>query len=64
LKERWEISILITTHYMSEAEYCDRIALLKQCKKVADDTVENLYKKHPGAKSFEDIFLRYYKDDG
>lgn len=62
LKEKWDISILITTHYMSEAEYCDRVVLLKQGKKIADDTIDNFYKKHPDAKTFEDIFLTYYKD--
>ncbi|MBW2068533.1 MAG: ABC transporter ATP-binding protein [Deltaproteobacteria bacterium] len=62
LKEKWGISILITTHYMSEAEYCDRVVLLKDGKKVADDTVENFYKKHPNANNFEEIFLEYYKE--
>ncbi len=61
LKEKWGISILITTHYMSEAEYCDRVVLLKRGKKIADDTVANLYKAHPDAKSFEDIFLSYFE---
>ncbi|WP_281951660.1 ATP-binding cassette domain-containing protein [Nitrosophilus kaiyonis] len=61
LKNRWNISILITTHYMSEAEFCDRVAVLKRGKKIVDDTVDNLYKKHPNAKSFEDIFLYYYR---
>ncbi len=63
LKEKWGIAILITTHYMSEAEFCDRIVLLKRGKKVADDTVENLYKTHPDAKSFEEIFLQFYRED-
>jgi ribosome-dependent ATPase len=62
LKEQWGISILITTHYMSEAEYCDRVVLLKQGKKIADDTLENLYKSHPDANNFEDIFLSYFRD--
>ena len=61
LKEKWGISILITTHYMSEAEYCDRVVLLKRGKKIADDTVVNLYKAHPNAKNFEDIFLSYFE---
>lgn len=60
LKARWGIAILITTHYMSEAEYCDRVVLLKQGKKVADDTVENLYTQFPNSDSFESIFLHYY----
>lgn len=62
LKEKWNISILITTHYMSEAEFCDRVVLLKQGKKIADDTIENFYKAHPDAKTFEDIFMTYFKD--
>ena len=61
LKEQWNISILITTHYMSEAEYCDRIVLLKQGKKIADDTIENFYKTHPDTQTFEEIFLTYYR---
>lgn len=61
LKERWEISILITTHYMSEAEFCDRVVLLKQGKKIADHALEEFYAKHPHAKSFEEIFLEYYR---
>ncbi len=63
LKTKWGISILITTHYMSEAEYCDRVVLLKLGKKIVDDSVENLYKLHPNAKSFEDIFLTYFKGE-
>ena len=60
LKEKLNIAILITTHYMSEAEYCDRVVLLKDGKKIADDTVENLHKRFPN-KSFEEIFLEFYK---
>ncbi len=62
LKNKWGMSILITTHYMSEAEFCDRVVLLKEGKKIADDTVENLYRKHPDAKNFEEIFLDYFRD--
>lgn len=62
LKEQWGISILITTHYMSEAEYCDRVVLLKNGEKIADNSVENLYKHYPDSKSFEDIFLGFYRD--
>ncbi len=61
LKEKWGISILITTHYMSEAEYCDRVVLLKDGKKIADDTVKNLYATHANAKTFEEIFLDFYR---
>ena len=63
LKEVWGISILITTHYMSEAEYCDKVVLLKQGKKIADDTVAHLYELHPDAQDFEDIFLTYFRSE-
>ena len=62
LKEKWKISILITTHYMSEAEYCDRVVVLKAGKKIVDDSIENLHQKFPN-KSFEEIFVGYYKDE-
>lgn len=61
LKEKWKISILITTHYMNEAEYCDRVVLLKEGRKVADESLKELYRLHPNAKKFEDIFLEYYR---
>ncbi len=62
LKENLGISILITTHYMSEAEYCDRVVVLKRGVKIIDDSVENLHKKYPGV-DFEEIFLKIYKEN-
>jgi ribosome-dependent ATPase len=64
LKQKWGISILITTHYMSEAEFCDRVVLLKRGRKIVDDSVENLHKAFPRAKSFEEIFLHFYRENG
>ncbi|MFZ5375985.1 MAG: ABC transporter ATP-binding protein, partial [Campylobacterota bacterium] len=61
LKQKWGIAILITTHYMSEAEFCDRIVLLRDGKKIADNSVDELYALHPGAQSFEEIFMEYYR---
>ncbi|GAX86883.1 ribosome-dependent ATPase [Lebetimonas natsushimae] len=62
LKEKWGISIIVTTHYMSEAEYCDRVVVLKRGKKIVDDSVENLHKKFPEARSFEEIFIKFYEE--
>jgi ABC-2 type transport system ATP-binding protein len=42
LKEREEITIFMTTHYMDEAEFCDRIAIMDQGLIVAMDTPEAL----------------------
>ncbi|MCD8544704.1 MAG: ABC transporter ATP-binding protein [Sulfurospirillum cavolei] len=61
LKEKWKIAILITTHYMSEAEFCDRVVLMRQGAKIADDTIEGFYAKHPQAHTFEEIFLEYFR---
>jgi len=42
LKRREEITIFMTTHYMEEAEYCDRIAIIDHGRIVALDTPEAL----------------------
>ena len=42
LKEREEITIFMTTHYMDEAEWCDRIAIMDHGEIVALDTPETL----------------------
>lgn len=60
LKIKKNISILITTHYMSEADFCDRVAILQDGKKVADDTLQNLYAMHSKANNFEDIFFEIF----
>ena len=38
LRQREEITIFMTTHYMDEAEFCDRIAIMDQGEIVALDT--------------------------
>jgi ABC-2 type transport system ATP-binding protein len=42
LKEREEITIFMTTHYMDEAEWCDRIAIMDNGEIVALDSPESL----------------------
>jgi ABC-2 type transport system ATP-binding protein len=42
LKRREDITIFLTTHYMDEAEHCDRIAIIDHGKIVAIDTPEAL----------------------
>jgi ABC-2 type transport system ATP-binding protein len=42
LKTREDITIFLTTHYMDEAEHCDRIAIIDHGKIVAIDTPEAL----------------------
>jgi ABC-2 type transport system ATP-binding protein len=42
LKQREDITIFLTTHYMDEAEYCDRIAIIDGGRLVALDSPEAL----------------------
>ncbi len=42
LKEREEITIFMTTHYMDEAEWCDRIAIMDHGQIVALDSPDTL----------------------
>ncbi len=42
LKKREDITIFLTTHYMDEAEHCDRIGIIDHGKIVAIDTPEAL----------------------
>ena len=36
------ITVFVTTHYMDEAEYCDRVSIMSEGRIVALDTPENL----------------------
>ncbi|HEY2984000.1 MAG TPA: ATP-binding cassette domain-containing protein [Jatrophihabitantaceae bacterium] len=42
LRQSEQITIFMTTHYMDEAEYCDRIAIIDQGKIIALDTPQAL----------------------
>ena len=49
------ITIFVTTHYMDEAEYCDRISIMVDGKIAALDSPANL-KKQFDAKNMDDVF--------
>jgi ABC-2 type transport system ATP-binding protein len=51
------ITVFVTTHYMDEAEYCDRISIMSDGKIVALDTPANL-KKQYDADSVEGVFVK------
>lgn len=48
LRESHQMTIFMTTHYMNEAEYCDRIAIIDKGKVIALDTPTNLKKNLGG----------------
>lgn len=50
------ITIFVTTHYMDEAEYCDRISIMNEGKIVALDTPARL-KEEYGTRSVEEVFI-------
>jgi len=51
------ITVFVTTHYMDEAEYCDRVSIMVDGKIAALDTPENL-KNHYAAVSMNEVFLK------
>jgi ABC-2 type transport system ATP-binding protein len=59
LKMRQEhgLTIFMTTHYMQEAEVCDRIAIIDHGKIVDIDTPAGLKEKH-GETTLEGVFLK------
>jgi ABC-2 type transport system ATP-binding protein len=52
------ITILITTHYMDEAQHCGRIGMMRNGALIAEGTPSELMQE-TGAKSLEDTFLHY-----
>ncbi|MCR5224720.1 MAG: ATP-binding cassette domain-containing protein [Alphaproteobacteria bacterium] len=55
------ITILVTTHFMDEAEYCDRISLFYKGEAIAIGTPSEL-KKRVSAKTMEDAFIKLIRE--
>jgi len=51
------VTIFVTTHYMDEAEYCDRISIMVDGKIVALDTPQALIEQYE-AKDMDEVFLK------
>lgn len=51
----WGITVFVTTHFMEEAEYCDRISIMVDGVIRALDTPARL-KQHYGAATMDDVF--------
>ncbi len=52
-----EITIFVTTHYMDEAEYCDRVTIMVDGRIEALDTPINLKNIH-NAESMDEVFVK------
>ena len=55
------VTIFISTHFVNEAERCDRISLMHAGKILAVDTPDSL-RHSRGAKTLEDAFIGYLED--
>jgi len=55
------ITIFVTTHYMDEAEYCDRISIMVDGKIEALDTPQAL-KQQFDAQTMDDVFLKLVRN--
>jgi ABC-2 type transport system ATP-binding protein len=59
LRQEQKITLFMTTHYMDEAEYCDRIAIIDQGTIIALDTPQSLKAQVRG-----DVISLRTSDDG
>ena len=55
------VTIFLSTHFMNEAERCDRISLMHAGKVLAVGTAKELTQRR-GAKSLEEAFIAYLED--
>ncbi len=51
------ITVFVTTHYMDEAEYCNRVSIMVDGRIDALDTPQELKRKHNAA-SMDEVFLK------
>ena len=58
LSRRDRVTIFISTHFMNEAERCDRMSMMHAGKVLDSDTPANLVKKR-GAATLEEAFIGY-----
>lgn len=55
------MTIMVTTHFMDEAEYCDRIALIYKGKAIATGTPHSLISQVSEKATMEDAFIELIK---
>lgn len=62
------VTVMVTTHFMDEAEYCDRVALMYQARIIALDTPDALKRQavtpELTAPTMEDAFIRLVQSVG
>jgi ribosome-dependent ATPase len=61
LSRRDKVTIFITTHFINEAQRCDRISLMSAGKVLVIDTPDGVVKRRQAA-NLEDAFIGYLED--
>ena len=56
-------TLIVTTHYMDEAEYCDRVAIMTDGAMAELDSPERLQKKH-GVSTMDELFWKLTRERG
>lgn len=56
-------TVFVTTHYLDEAEYCDRVSIMVDGRIVALGTPEALKREH-GADDLDEVFVRLARGTG
>lgn len=54
------VTVFVTTHYMDEAEYCDRVSIMREGELVAIDSPSKL-KREKGVSTMEELFYKLSK---
>lgn len=55
------VTVMVTTHFMEEAEYCDNIALIYKANAIAIDTPHNLTHKISDDATMQEAFIELIK---
>lgn len=61
LSRKDEVTIFVSTHFMNEAEFCDRISLMHAGKVLISDTPDSIKEKR-SAETLEEAFIAYLED--
>lgn len=58
------VTVLVTTHFMEEAEHCDRLVIMAEGRVLAEGTPEHMKREHGGhaEASMEDAFIGLVKN--
>lgn len=56
-------TVLVTTHYMDEAEQCDRLGIMLGGRLTAEGSPQELIKEYAAGGSLEEVFLRLARQE-